>query len=156
MDSETPWLNDSQQTMWRRWLTLNRLMAAVLARDLQSHSSLSMADFEVLVQLTDVPQGRLRVSDLAQTMQWERSRLSHQVTRMERRGLVARRECPQDGRGAFVGITPEGRNAIEMAAPSHVRAVRSLVFDVLTPEELADFEAVVNKLYAATEAASDS
>lgn len=155
MDSETPWLNDTQQTLWRRWLTLNRLMAAALARDLQAHSSLSMADFEVLVQLTDVPQGRLRVSDLAQTMQWERSRLSHQVTRMERRGLVARRECPQDGRGAFVGITPEGRHAIEMAAPSHVRAVRSLVFDVLTPQELADFEIVVNKLYTATEAASD-
>ena len=90
----------------------------------------------MLVQLTDVDEGRVRVSGLAAALGWERSRLSHHVTRMERRGLVAREECDDDGRGAFVVLTPAGRAAIERAAPGHVRTVRSLVFDALAPAEV--------------------
>jgi DNA-binding MarR family transcriptional regulator len=88
----------------------------------------------------------VRVSDLATQMLWERSRLSHHVTRMERRGMVERAECVEDGRGAFVAITPAGRAAIEQAAPGHVRTVRRLVFDALTAEELRTLSTLVDKM----------
>lgn len=152
MASEPRWLTAPEEQLWRRWLMLNRLVPAVLHHDLQADSQLSLADFDVLVQLTDTELGRLRVSDLAQALQWERSRVSHQVTRMERRGLLARDDCPQDARVSYVVITPQGREAIEKAAPAHLRTVRRLVFDVLSPGELAGFEVAVDKLLAAARA----
>ncbi|WP_226346262.1 MarR family winged helix-turn-helix transcriptional regulator [Agilicoccus flavus] len=143
MDTEDPWLSDSQQRTWRRWLTVERLLPAALARDLQAGSGLSLPDFEVLVGLTESPDGRLRVGDLAQATGWERSRVSHQVTRMENRGLVRRRGCAEDRRGAFVHVTDAGRAAIEAAAPAHARAVRRLVFDALDAERLEAFDAAL-------------
>ena len=107
-----------------------------------------MPDFEVLVHLTDNAEGRIRVTDLARLLQWERSRVSHHVTRMERRRLVQRVECADDGRGAFILITPQGRAAIEQAAPGHVTAVRRLVFDALSPEELGAFATIIDKALA--------
>ena len=133
---DTPWLDDRQQQVWRAWLRVGSRLPAALNRQLQRDSELSLQDFDVLVQLTDVDEGRVRVSALAAALGWERSRLSHHVTRMERRGLVAREECDDDGRGAFVVLTPAGRAAIERAAPGHVRTVRSLVFDALAPAEV--------------------
>src|SRR3990170_4212953 len=112
MTDVTPWLDDEQQRTWRTFLKAHRELEVALARDLQAHSDLSVADFEVLVNLTDVPDGRLRPSELASAMQWDRSRLSHHVKRMEARGLITREGCPEDGRGAFVGITEAGRTAI--------------------------------------------
>ncbi|GAB3791360.1 MarR family winged helix-turn-helix transcriptional regulator [Nocardioides ungokensis] len=143
---ETPWLDDRQQQAWRAWLAMGSRLPAALNRQLQRDSDLSLQDFDVLVQLTDTEDGRVRVSALAAALGWERSRLSHHVTRMERRGLVAREECGDDGRGAFVVLTPEGRAAIEAAAPGHVRTVRSLVFDALTPAEVASLEAITSKV----------
>ena len=122
--------------IWRAWLRVGSRLPAALNRQLQRDSELSLQDFDVLVQLTDVDEGRVRVSALAAALGWERSRLSHHVSRMERRGLVAREECDDDGRGAFVVLTPAGRAAIERAAPGHVRTVRSLVFDALAPAEV--------------------
>jgi DNA-binding MarR family transcriptional regulator len=148
MSDGTPWLDDEQQRIWRAFLRLNRDLDAALARDLQANSELSVADFEVLVNLTDVPEGRLRPSELASSMQWDRSRLSHHIKRMEARGLISREGCPEDGRGAFVGITPAGRAAIEQAAPGHVRAVRRMVVDALSPEEFAQLGALADKLLA--------
>jgi DNA-binding MarR family transcriptional regulator len=81
-------------------------------------------------------------------MQWERSRVSHHVTRMEGRHLVQRVECAEDGRGAFVVITPQGRTAIEQAAPCHVNTVRRLVFDALSPDELDAFATIIEKALA--------
>jgi DNA-binding MarR family transcriptional regulator len=148
MSSEVRWLTPQEEHLWRGWLKLNTKLASALHRELQQDAGLSMPDFEVLVHLTDNPDGRLRVSDLAGLLQWERSRVSHHVKRMERRGLVQRRECSEDGRGAFVVITPRGRAAIEEAAPGHVTAVRRLVFDVLSKEEKAALAAVIDKLLA--------
>ena len=136
MDDDSPWLDDRQQRMWRGWVALSGQLPAALHRQLQNDSGLSLPDFEVLVHLTDTPDGRVRVSDLARCAGWERSRLSHHVTRMERRGLVERQECCDDGRGAFVAVTTAGRSAIERAAPGHAQAVRDLVFASLTEEEL--------------------
>src|SRR3954454_9231455 len=96
------WLTDTQQRVWRSWLAANALLPAALHRELQADAGLSLPDFDVLVRLTDSGEGRVRMSDLARALTWERSRLSHHVKRMERRGLVRREECPDDGRGAFV------------------------------------------------------
>src|SRR6187431_3359778 len=102
MSPEAPWLSHRQELVWRGWLRLNAELSATLQRELQDDAGLSMPDFEVLVHLTDNPQGRVRISDLARLLHWERSRVSHHVKRMEGRGLVQRTECPEDGRGAFV------------------------------------------------------
>jgi len=145
MGSDVQWLTAQEQRVWRRWLTLNARLSAALHKELQDDASLSMPDFEVLVHLTDNPEGRIRVTDLARLLQWERSRVSHHVTRMERRRLVQRVECAEDGRGAFIVITPQGRTAIEQAAPGHVKAVRRLVFDALSPEDLDAFATIIEK-----------
>jgi len=148
MDSETPWLTEPQQQVWRRWLAANALLPVALHRELQTDAGLSLPDFDVLVQLTESTEGRVRVTDLARALTWERSRLSHHITRMEKRGLVEREECLDDGRGAFVVLTAEGRAAIERAAPAHVRTVRSLVFDQLTVEEVDALGSALRKVLA--------
>jgi DNA-binding MarR family transcriptional regulator len=145
MSSDVRWLSAQEERVWRRWLTLNARLSATLHKELQDDAGLSMPDFEVLVHLTDSPQGRIRVTDLARVLQWERSRVSHHVTRMERRRLVQRVECAEDGRGAFIVITPRGRAAIEQAAPGHVNAVRRLVFDALSDEEVNAFATIIEK-----------
>lgn len=142
----TPWLNDEQQRIWRNWLRLNNELTATLSREMAATSDLSMADFGVLVQLTDVADGRVRISELADNLMWERSRVSHQLKRMQARGLVERSECVEDGRGSFVGITRAGRDAIEGAAPGHVASVRELVIDHLSPQELTDLGRLVDRL----------
>ena len=148
MSSGFRWLTAEEQRVWRRWMTLNAQLSATLQRELQDDAGLSTQDYEVLVHLTDNAEGRMRVTDLARLMQWERSRVSHHVTRMERRHLVQRVECAEDGRGAFVVITQQGRAAIEQAAPGHVNTVRRLVFDVLNPEEVDSFGAIIDKALA--------
>lgn len=137
MTSETPWLTAEQQRAWRGWLAMSARLPAALHRQLQQDSGLSLQDFDVLVQLTESAVGRVRVSDLAHALGWERSRLSHHVKRMEGRGLVQREECEDDGRGAFVVVTPAGQEAIELAAPAHAATVRDLVFSGLSEEDLA-------------------
>jgi len=146
MTPDSPWLTDAQQRTWRRWLAVNDQLPAALHRELQADSDLSLQDFDVLVKLTDDGEGRVRVSELASALRWERSRLSHHVKRMEGRGLVRREECADDGRGAFVVLTGAGRAAIERAAPAHVRTVRRLVFDVLSDQELAALDAITGKV----------
>ncbi len=148
MSSDFRWLTAEEQRVWRRWMTLNAQLSATLQRELQDDAGLSTQDYEVLVHLTDNAEGRMRVTDLARLMQWERSRVSHHVPRMERRRLVQRVECAEDGRGAFVVITQQGRAAIEQAAPGHVNTVRRLVFDVLSPEEVDSFGAIIDKALA--------
>ena len=146
--TEAAWLGAAQQQVWRRWLDVQAGLPAALHRQLQRDSGLSLPDFDVLVQLTDRPDGRIRVSALAAELQWERSRLSHHVKRMEARGLVRREECDDDGRGWFVVLTDRGREAIVAAAPDHVREVRELVFEDLTPEEVAVLDSVTTKVLA--------
>jgi DNA-binding MarR family transcriptional regulator len=114
-----PWLSPAEQHAWRGFIRLHQRLTARLGRDLQAHSNLSGADYEILVALTDAPDGRRRFQELAKTVDWEQSRLSHQIARMTKRGLVAREEDPHDGRAAFVVLTPAGRKAV--AAPGHRR-----------------------------------
>ncbi|MGH3433539.1 MAG: MarR family winged helix-turn-helix transcriptional regulator [Thermocrispum sp.] len=127
---------------------MTKQLNAVLVRRMQAESDLSMADFEVLVQLTDKADGRVRYADLAGGLAWEKSRLSHHIARMQRRGLVDRQICPTDGRGAFVAVTPQGRRAIERAAPRHVETVRELVFDTLSGEQVWQLRAIADRVLA--------
>ena len=151
MSPAVRWLTAQEQHLWRGWLKLNAALASTLQRELQQEVGLSSSDYEVLVHLTDNPEGRVRVTELAGLLQWERSRVSHHIKRMERRGLVGRAECSEDGRGAFVVITPQGRAAIEEAAPGHVMAVRRLMLDALSEEEKATLATVIDKLLARTD-----
>jgi DNA-binding MarR family transcriptional regulator len=130
------WLTPEQQRVWRDYLQVERLLPAQLGRELQG---LSIPEYEVLVHLSEAPDGRLRPFQLGEATQWEQSRLSHQLTRMQRRGLIVREECPGDARGAFIVLTAAGRNAIESAAPAHAAAVLELVFDQLSDEETTVF-----------------
>lgn len=134
--TDTRWLNDHEQRAWRAYLDMHAQLTVRLHRQLQLDSGLSLSDFDVLVQLTDRTEERIRIFELAQALQWEKSRLSHHLARMQRRGLVERQDCPEDARGAFVVLTIQGREAIEQAAPEHVNTVRDLVFDQLTGEQV--------------------
>jgi DNA-binding MarR family transcriptional regulator len=136
MDDDSPWLTPKQQRVWRDWLAMNAQLPAALHRQLQAESGLSLQDFDVLVQLTDSTEGKVRISQLAKALNWERSRFSHHYKRMEARGLVEREDCPDDARGALIVLTPAGREAIERAAPAHAQVVRDLVFDALRDEDL--------------------
>jgi DNA-binding MarR family transcriptional regulator len=140
------WLTDDQQWAWRGLVHMTSRLDARLNRELQRASGLSLADYDVLVLLSEAPDGRLRVFELAEDLQWEQSRLSHHLARMQRRGLVAREECTTDRRGAFVVWTDAGRDAIEKAAPAHVATVRQLVFGGLAQEQVAMLESTVNQV----------
>jgi len=146
MSDEPHWLSPAEQHAWRSFIRLHQRLIATLARDLQAHAKLSAADFEVLVALTDTAEGRQRFQDLAKTIDWEQSRLSHQIARMVKRGLVARDECPDDGRGVFVAITATGRTTIEAAAPHHVDTIRRLVIDPIGPDDVATLGRISNRI----------
>lgn len=135
-DAPARWLDPQEQRAWRSFLSMHTQLMAQLRRSLVQGSGLSDADYEVLVHLSEAPDDRLRVFELVRALQWEKSRLSHQLRRMEQRGLLERSECPTDGRGAFVALTGEGRAAIESAAPRHVAEVRDHFVDRLTPAQL--------------------
>ena len=137
------WLTAQEEHLWRGWLKLNAELASTLQREL-SKTPVCRYRISRSCRLTDNPEGRVQVTELAGLLQWERSRVSHHITRMERRGLVGRLECSEDGRGAFVVITSQGRAAIEEAAPGHVMAVRRLMFDALNEEEKAALAAVID------------
>ena len=134
------WLSDDEQRAWRTYLRMSSLLPAALNRELQLDSGLTLPEYEVLVQLSETPQQRLRPFQICEALNWEQSRLSHQLTRMERRGLVSSQECAADGRGAFIGLTAAGADAIGAAAARHVAAVRRLIFDRLSDAQRAAFE----------------
>jgi DNA-binding MarR family transcriptional regulator len=134
------WLTSDEQRVWRTYVRMSSLLPAQLNRQLQRDSGLTLPEYEVLVQLSEAPDHQLRPFQICEALNWEQSRLSHQLTRMQRRGLVARQECEADGRGAFVVLTPAGVDAIESAAPGHVAAVRRLIFDRLGGGQRDSFE----------------
>src|ERR1700759_3426285 len=123
------WLSDDEQQTWRTYLRMSSLLPAALNRQLQQDCGLTLPEYEVLVQLSESPERRLRPFQVCDALNWEQSRLSHQLTRMERRGLVLRRDCMADGRRGYVEPPPAGAEAIDAAAPRHVATVRGLVFD---------------------------
>jgi len=140
------WLTGEEQQAWRGLLRMTSQLNARMNRQLLQDYGISLADYEVLVALSEAPAGRLRVFEVADALAWEQSRVSHQLARMQRRGLVAREECQSDARGAFVVLTESGRAAIERAAPAHVETVRQLVFDGLTHDQLAALTEITTRV----------
>ena len=140
------WLTEDEQRAWRGLLRMTAQLNARMNRQLQDEAGISLADYEVMVELSEAPEGRRRVFELASALAWEQSRVSHQLARMQRRGLIGRQECPAYARGAFVVLTEPGRAAIERAAPAHVETVRQLVFDGLSPGQLAALTAVSSRV----------
>jgi len=108
-----------------------------LARELQERTGLSMADYTVLSNLVEVEQRKWRITSMAEHMQWSQSRLSHQVRRMEERGLVRREDDRDDARGTLIALTRDGLHAIAAAAPEHFSSVRRHMLDLLTEKQLA-------------------
>ncbi len=133
----TRWLSEKEQQHWRAWLSASQLLNDRLSRDLQEQHGLTIADYEILVNLSEAPDRRLRMSELAEATLSSRSRLSHQVDRMTKAGLVTRESCADDRRGSFAVLTEEGWQALVAAAPDHVASVRAHLLDVLTPQQFA-------------------
>ena len=133
----TRWLTDQEQQYWRAWLSTSLLLHDRLTRDMQEQHGLTMADYEILVRLSEVPDRRMRMSDLAEVTLSSRSRLSHQVDRMAKADLVERQSCADDGRGAFAVLTDHGWDTLVATAPDHVQSVRTHLVDVLSDQDFA-------------------
>src|SRR5215207_8996709 len=147
------WLNDIEMRAWRGLMTTDRLLFEQLGRELNRESGLSMADYEVMVRLSEADGRRLRMSDLAAAALSSKSRLSHQITRMEEAGWVRRESCPSDRRGAFAVLTDAGYAALVDAAPGHVESVRRNLFDHLTDEQVRQLAEITGVLRARLEEA---
>jgi DNA-binding MarR family transcriptional regulator len=120
---------------WRAYIMGTELLRQQLHRELQEAHGLSIADYEVLVQLSERDDGQLRMSQLAGRVASSRSRLSHQISRMERAGLVRRVECRDDARGVIAELTEKGMSRLRAAAPTHVEGVREHLINLLTDAE---------------------
>ncbi|HXS65752.1 MAG TPA: MarR family winged helix-turn-helix transcriptional regulator [Streptosporangiaceae bacterium] len=136
------WLTEREQRAWRGFMGLQNEVRAQLSRRLQQETGLSGADYDLLVVLSEAPSGRLRAFEMGALIKWEKSRLSHQLTRMAQRGLIERQACTDDSRYAEIVLTPVGRAAIVEAAPKHVAHVREVFIDVLSPEQIDAFAAI--------------
>jgi DNA-binding MarR family transcriptional regulator len=143
------WLTKREARIWQSYRDVRRELQAAFHLQLSRQEGISAADYAVMVPLSDAPDGRLRTKDLGAALGWDRSRTSHQVTRMVKRGLVARDLYEDDARGSIVRLTPEGRAAIEHAAPNHVALVRQLFFDPLSDDELDAMGVVLDRMLIA-------
>jgi DNA-binding MarR family transcriptional regulator len=131
-----PWLTPDQQLSWRSYLLGAARLTEVLSRQLDEDAGLSLSEYEILVRLSEAPGHSARMSELASSLVHSRSRLTHTISRLERRGLVERRACSDDGRGVNATMTEPGYAVLVAAAPGHVRAVRANLVDVLDEAQL--------------------
>lgn len=131
----TQWLDEDEQRTWRAVLRMFGQLTAELAQALNRDSDMSISDYEVLAILSEAPDGALQARALRCELQWEKSRLAHQVRRMEQRGLVRREACADDRRAPLVCITEAGNAAVRAAAPAHLARVREFFFDALSPAQ---------------------
>lgn len=139
----TDWLDDDEQATWRAYLAVSKLLPDILGESLGKNHGLTMNDYEILVVLSEAPHQRMRMTELSETTLLSKSRLSHQITRMEQAGLVERVDCPTDRRGAYAVLTPGGLERIKEAAPDHVDDVRTHLFNRLSREEVDMLRAVL-------------
>ncbi|WP_328747148.1 MarR family winged helix-turn-helix transcriptional regulator [Streptomyces sp. NBC_00285] len=133
---EPRWLDEREQRAWRSLMKMQAGLSEYVERQLRTHSGLSTADYQVLAHLSEAPEGRLRSFALGDALQWEKSRLSQHLTRMQNRNLIRRERCATDQRGAVVVITEQGRTLVEAAAPLHLADVRNVLIDHVTPAQM--------------------
>lgn len=157
MAAEPEWLNPREDRAWRAYMHAHDQLQNRLRRRLLQDSGLSEADYKILAVLSEHPAGRMPARELCGVLDWEKSRVSHQVRRMEEQGLIARGPNPYDARSAMIVLLPAGRRAIEDAAPSHVANVRRLFIDSLSPAELDTLAALSERVlrHLAEEASSE-
>ena len=141
------WLNPAEMKAWRSYIIASRRLLEALDNDLEGHD-LSIPDYEILAQLSDAPDRRMRMSELASITLLSRSRLSHRITVMEKAGWVKREACPTDKRGYFAVMTAKGWRAIVAAAPEHVASVRSRFLEHLSTED----QKVLSEIFLRVEA----
>ncbi|MDQ8702057.1 MarR family transcriptional regulator [Streptomyces sp. LHD-70] len=144
-ETATPWLTEAEQCAWRTHLEVNRLLTYQLERDLQPFG-LTMNDYEILVNLSESDDQRMRMSDLATATLQSKSRLSHQITRMENAGLVRRANCESDRRGLYAVLTDQGMETMQKVAPHHVESVRRHFIDMMDPEALQQLRATLTPI----------
>lgn len=138
-------MTSAELATWRSLLDTTAELRRVLGAELQQ-TSLSPADYQVLLALTDARGRRMRSSELALAIDWERSRLSHHLGRMESRRLIRRDECPTDSRGAEVSLTAEGARVFRRATVPHTRSIKRHFADALTPEQFAALAEILRSL----------
>jgi DNA-binding MarR family transcriptional regulator len=147
-DQDEPrWLNEQEQLAWRTHLEVARRVFYELERDLQPFG-LTNNDYEILVNLSEAPDRRMRMSDLARATLQSKSRLSHQITRMENAGYVRRENCESDRRGLYTVLTDHGWETMSAVAPSHVASVRRHFIDRFTPAALAAYQESIEPVAA--------
>lgn len=146
MERDTRWLPREHQVVWRHYLRASQEIREELERDLMASHKLSLNEYEVMVVLSEQPEHAARMSQLADELVNSRSRLTHTIGRMERRGLVVRSACSEDGRGVLCRLTDAGYRELQVAAPDHVESVRRHIFDKLTEEEVAWVGRIFSKL----------
>lgn len=134
--------------VWRDYIETAEQMRSRLGSRMQAESNLSLADYQVLLELNEAGGQRMRSSELATKVGWERSRLSHHLGRMEGRGLIRREACPDDSRGSFVVLADEGRTSFRRGSILHLQAVQDLFFEALSEEQLGGIEAATAALRA--------
>jgi DNA-binding MarR family transcriptional regulator len=135
--AEPRWLSAAEMRAWQAFLAAGALLDRRLDQQLKQDAGLSHPQYEILVRLAAAPGGELRMSDLAGALYTSKSGLSYQITQLEKAGLVRRGSSPGDVRGVVAALTGAGRQRLARAAPGHVAAVRELLIDVLTGEQLA-------------------
>lgn len=141
------WLSGDEQEAWRTYLYATTLLADRFSEALQSDPeiALTLGEYEILVRLSEAEDQFLRMSELADKVVHSRSRLTHTVSRMEKRGLVERVRCAADGRGRQAQLTREGREMLERAAPVHVRSVRTHLLDVIGHDDLLELGRILGR-----------
>ncbi|GAA0533425.1 DNA-binding MarR family transcriptional regulator [Saccharopolyspora erythraea NRRL 2338] len=147
-DAEVSWLDGREMAAWRSYIVGSALLEHRLNRELQAAHGLSIADYEILVRLSERPGMRMRMSELATEVAHSKSRISHQIRRLEAAELVRREDCPSDGRGVFAMLTEAGERRLREAAPTHVAGVRDHMIDQIDPEDQEVLAKVFGKLTA--------
>jgi DNA-binding MarR family transcriptional regulator len=151
--TEVSEISNEHWDAWRSVFAMRRQLDLVLERRLQQMADISQSEFEVLLAIFQEPGGQLRGRQLGERLGWERSRVSHLITRMERRGLVARNECTVDLRGTWIVLTSDGKRAVLGSMRDHAATIRRYFFDVLSDDELAVLATASNRILDAIGAA---
>ena len=142
----TPWLREDEQRTWRTFVMATKLLFDQVERELDEQTEVPSRYYEIVARLAEVPERRLRMSELADLSQSSRSRLSHSVARLESLGWIRREASQTDRRGAFAVLTDEGFAALEAAAPVHVEGVRTHFFDQLDAQQLEELRRISERV----------
>jgi DNA-binding MarR family transcriptional regulator len=147
--AESSALSSAEVETWASFYAMRRRLDRALDLQLQRDSGLSASEYEILLAINLAEERQLRIKEIAGAIGWEKSRVSHLVTRMEKRDLVSRTECPTDARGSWIGLTASGRRAVLGAMRGHTAAVRRYFFDVLTDADAAAIESLSGRVIEA-------